>query len=46
MLFDDVFSALDKVTQFRVFNALCGPRGLLRRRAATIVLTCHDGRHS
>ena len=43
MLFDDVFSGLDKMTQKNVFGRVFGPEGLLRRWGTTVVLGTHAG---
>ncbi|KAH7129421.1 ABC transporter [Dactylonectria estremocensis] len=44
-LFDDILSGLDASTSSLVFQRTLGPRGLLARRKATVVLCTHDERY-
>lgn len=41
ILFDDVFSALDKQTAIEILTSLCGEGGLLRELNCTVVLSSH-----
>lgn len=41
MLFDDMFSAIDRVTAMDILMGLCGPNGLLRNIGCTVVLSSH-----
>ncbi|KAF2834051.1 hypothetical protein CC86DRAFT_451542 [Ophiobolus disseminans] len=41
ILLDDVFSQLDGPTQNHIFAHLLGPDGMLRKRAATVILATH-----
>ncbi|KAH7122958.1 ABC transporter [Dactylonectria macrodidyma] len=44
-LLDDILSGLDASTSSLVFQRTLGPRGLLARRKATVVLCTHDERY-
>jgi len=44
VIFDDILSGLDSITEEKVFNRVFGPQGLLRRRNATVVLCTNDVR--
>ncbi|KAI6987909.1 P-loop containing nucleoside triphosphate hydrolase protein [Hortaea werneckii] len=46
MIFDDVFSALDKTTAKNVFRKVFGPNGLLRRLGSTVVLVTQSSQHA
>ncbi|RMZ03683.1 hypothetical protein D0864_02905 [Hortaea werneckii] len=46
MIFDDVFSALDKRTTKNVFRKVFGPDGLLRRLGLTAVLVTQSTQHA
>ncbi|KAI7461939.1 multidrug resistance-like protein [Hortaea werneckii] len=46
MIFDDVFSALDKRTAKNVFRKVFGPNGLLRRLGSTAVLVTQSSQHA
>ncbi|KAH4005276.1 hypothetical protein HBI13_005130 [Parastagonospora nodorum] len=45
LVLDDIFSGLDAETEEHVFNSVFGPRGLLRRRGATVVLCTNSLQH-
>ncbi|KAF2439261.1 putative ABC multidrug transporter [Karstenula rhodostoma CBS 690.94] len=45
LVLDDVFSGLDADTEARVFRQVFAPGGLIRRRAATVVLCTHSVKH-
>ncbi|KAI1403266.1 P-loop containing nucleoside triphosphate hydrolase protein [Hypoxylon fuscum] len=45
LIFDDVLSGLDANTEDQVFRRVFSPDGLLRQRAATVVLCTHSIRH-
>ena len=42
VIFDDIFSGLDKTTARTIFGNLLGPDGLLRESATTVVLVTHS----
>lgn len=43
---DDVLSGLDKETESIVFQRVFGPRGLLRRRGATVIMCTNSASHA
>ncbi|EFX04947.1 ABC multidrug transporter [Grosmannia clavigera kw1407] len=45
LVFDDVLSGLDALTESRVLQRVFGPDGLLRKRRATAILCTHNPRH-
>jgi ABC-type multidrug transport system fused ATPase/permease subunit len=45
LVLDDVFSGLDAETEEHVFDRVFGPRGLSRRRGATVVLCTNSVRY-
>lgn len=42
IILDDVFNGMDNITKSRIYTRLLGPRGLLRTRSTTVVMTCHE----
>ena len=42
IIFDDIFSGLDKTNARTIFNNLLGPGGLLRQSASTVILVTHS----
>lgn len=44
VIFDDILSGLDAITEEKVFTHVFGPQGLLRRRNSTVVLSTNDVR--
>ncbi|PVH99336.1 P-loop containing nucleoside triphosphate hydrolase protein [Periconia macrospinosa] len=42
VILDDPFSAMDQLTEQRVFDGLCGPSGLLRVTGSTVVMATHS----
>lgn len=46
IIFDDVLSALDAITQRRITTHLFGPKGLFKELGATVFLITHDSTHS
>lgn len=45
LILDDVFSGLDADTEERVFKAVFGSGGLLKRRGTTVILCTHSFKH-
>lgn len=45
LVLDDIFSGLDAETEEHVFKHVFGPRGILRRRGATVVLCTNSLQH-
>jgi len=45
LVLDDIFSGLDAETEEHVFSHVFGPRGILRRRGATVVLCTNSLQH-
>ena len=43
MVFDDIFSALDEMTERKVFAGVFGDHGLARKIGATVLLATHSG---
>ncbi len=41
IIFDDIFSALDKKTAIDILMGLCGPQGLLRKQNCTVILSSY-----
>ncbi|KAJ3492552.1 hypothetical protein NLG97_g5313 [Lecanicillium saksenae] len=41
IVFDDIFSALDKKTALEILSGLCGNQGLLREKRCTVVLSSY-----
>lgn len=44
VIFDDVLSGLDSLTEELVFQRVIGPNGLLRKNGATVVLATHSSK--
>lgn len=43
MIFDDIFSALDRVTARKIFLNMFSRNGILRRLNTTVILATHSG---